>query len=400
VISPHFSASGCARPRENIQLKLETAMKTLHLAARWILAGAALAASAAQAGQIVVGQVGPLTGLEANQGRAYSAGMQLYFNRINKGGGVNGHTFTLVRKDDGGRPEDTVSVTRQLLADDKPLVLAGYFGSRNVSDLVASRLLDQNKIAVVGYRVAEIRAETPLLYNVRASLRDEINKITEHLATIGITRLGLLYEEGPGSAALIAAAEEAAKKAGAAILVNGSYPAGTARVSPAIAKFMAAPPQAIIMVCGGAAAASFIEQYRTGGGTAQLFAHSGADIEQLSQRLAEEQMQGVAIAQVTPSPYKISSRLVKDFTDQVGQTEKLEVPVSFAMMEGYIAARVIVEAVRRQGARPTREGMVGALDSMDNFNLGGYAVGFKPGVRTGSKFVELSIISGAGKIRQ
>lgn len=194
-------------------------MKTLHLAARWILAGAALAASAAQAGQIVVGQVGPMTGLEANQGRAYSAGMQLYFNRINKGGGVNGDTFTLVRKDDGGRPEDTMSVTRQLIAEDKPLVLAGYFGSRNVLDLVASGLLDQNKIAVVGYRVAEIRAETPLLYNVRASLRDEINKITEHLATIGITRLGLLYEEGPGSAALIAAAEEAAKKAGAAILV-------------------------------------------------------------------------------------------------------------------------------------------------------------------------------------
>jgi hypothetical protein len=37
---------------------------------------------------------------------------------------------------------------------------------------------------------------------------------------------------------------------------------------------------------------------------------------------------------------------------------------------------------------------------MGNFNMGGYAVGFKPGMRTGSKFVELSIISGAGKIRQ
>jgi len=107
--------------------------------------GAALAASAAQAGQIVVGQVAPLTGLEANQGRAYSAGMHLYFNRINKGGGVNGHTFTLLRRDDGGRPADTVSVTRQLLAEDKPLVLAGYFGKRNVSDLVASGLLDQTR---------------------------------------------------------------------------------------------------------------------------------------------------------------------------------------------------------------------------------------------------------------
>ena len=93
-------------------------------------------------------------------------------------------------------------------------------------------------------------------------------------------------------------------------------------------------------------------------------------------------------------------RLAKEFSDTVAKTEKLEVPVSYAMMEGYITAKVIVEAVRRQGARPTREGMVAALDGISNFDLGGYVVGYKPGVRTGSKFVELSIISGAGKIRQ
>ena len=43
-----------------------------------------------------------------------------------------------------------------------------------------------------------------------------------------------------------------------------------------------------------------------------------------------------------------------------------------------------------------REGLVGPLDSRGNFNLGGYSVAMRPG----SKFVELSIISGAGKIRQ
>ena len=376
-------------------------MSKFDLAARAVMAGAVFAvAQLAQAAQVVVGQVGPMSGLEANQGRAYAAGMQLLFSGVNKAGGINGHTFVLVRKDDGGRPEDTVAATKQLLSEDKPLVLAGYFGNRNISELVNSGLLERDKIALVGYRAAEIRPETPLLYNVRASLRDEINKLTEHLATIGITRLGLFHEEGPGAAALIAAAEESAKKANASIISKAAYPAGTARVSPAVDAFTKSNPQAIIMVSSGAAAAGFIEQYRAAGGGAQLFAHSGADIEQLSKRLAEEQMQGVAIAQVTPSPYKISSRLAKDFTDAVAKTDKLEVPVSYAMMEGYIAAKVIVEAVRRQGARPTREGIVTALDGMDNFNLGGYVVGFKPGMRSGSKFVELSIISGAGKIRQ
>lgn len=177
-----------------------------------VLCTALLGASLAHATQIVVGQVGPMSGLDANQGRAYAVGMQLLFNNVNKIGDINGHTFALVRKDDSGRTEDTVSVTKQLLAEEKPLVLAGFFGNRNISDLVSSGVLEANSIAIVGYRTTEIRAETPLLYNVRASLRDEINKLTEHLVTIGINRIGLFYEDGPGAASLLAATDEAVRR--------------------------------------------------------------------------------------------------------------------------------------------------------------------------------------------
>jgi ABC-type branched-subunit amino acid transport system substrate-binding protein len=371
------------------------------LATRAALAVAvAWGAQTLHAAQIVVGQVGPMSGLEASQGRAYGAGMQLYFTAVNKAGGVNGHTFALVRRDDSGRADDTVAMTKAMLAEDKPMVLAGYFGSRNVADVVAAGLLEKDRIALVGYRTTEVRAETPLLYNVRASLRDELGKLTEHLATIGITRLGLFYENGAGAAALLAAADEAAGKAHATIIQKVGYEAGTARVTQAVDAFLKAPPQAILLVSSGAAAAGFIEQYRSGGGTAQLFAHSGADIEQLGKRLSEEQMQGVAIAQVTPSPYKIANKLAKEFSDLAGKTPNLEVPASYAMMEGFIAAKVIVEGVRRQGARPTREGMAPALDAIASYDLGGYVVGFRPNMRSGSRFVELSIISGAGKIRQ
>lgn len=375
-------------------------MGTRKFAARAALATAAWwAAHAVQAATIVVAQVGPMSGLEASQGRAYAAGMQLWFNAVNKAGGVNGHTFSLVRRDDAGRPEDTVSATKAALAEDKPMVLAGYVGSKNISDLVATGMLEKERIALVGYRTTEIRPDTPLLYSVRATLADELTKLTEHLATIGITRLGLFYEDGPGAAALLKAADEAAVKAKASIAAKASYPPGTARVTPAVDVFLKNPPQAILMVSSGGAAAGFIEQYRSGGGAAQLFAHSGADIEQMSKRLSEEQMQGVAIAQVTPSPYKISTRLAKEFND-LAKANTLEVPVSYSMMEGFIAAKVIVEAVRRQGAKPTREAMATTLDAMETYDLGGYVVGFRPNKRNGSRFVELSIVSGSGRIRQ
>lgn len=360
----------------------------------------ALACQATSAVQLVIAQVTALSGLEAIQGRAYSAGLQLAFNNANKAGGAAGHTFTLVRKDDGGRPEDTISATTQLLAENKPIALAGYFGNRNIADLVKSGILEKEKIALVGYRTTEIRPQVPYLYSVRAGLRDEINKIAEHLVTVGITRLGLFYEDGPGVPELTVAVEEIAKRTGVNIIARATYPSGTARVSPAIEAFLKTPPQAIIMLATGSAAAGFIEQYRLAGGAAQLFAQSGADIEQLAQRLGEDTMQGIAIAQVTPSPYRVSGQLSREFADTVAKTPNLEVPASYAMIEGYIAGKVIVEAVRRMGAKASREAFVAALEAINNYDMGGYRVGFKPGMRSGSKFVEMSIVTGAGKIRQ
>ena len=49
---------------------------------------------------------------------------------------------------------------------------------------------------------------------------------------------------------------------------------------------------------------------------------------------------------------------MKDFVDTLAKSEKSDVPVSYAMMERYIAAKVIVEATRRMGARASREGFV------------------------------------------
>ena len=377
-------------------------MKPFQSLIRSLAVGGVMAASlAAGAAQIVVGQVAPMTGLEGNQGRAYSTGIRLALNKANTAGGVNGHTFSLINKDDGGRPADTMAATRLLLSESRPLVLAGYFGDRSIGELVSSGLLEKENIALVGYRINEIRGEAPWVYSVRATLRDEINKIVAHLATVGITRLGLFYQDGPAAAPLIAAMEEVAKSKGVKLTVKGSYAPGTAKVTSAVVDtFVAASPQAIIIVSSGSAAAAFIEKYRMDGGAAQLFAHSGADIEQISQRLGEEQMKGVAIAQVTPNPYKISGRLIKEFSDIVAKTPNLDVPVSYAMMEGYVAGAVIVEAARRMGGKVSREGFVTALESIDNLDLGGYKVGFKPGVRSGSKFVELTIVTATGRIRQ
>lgn len=367
-------------------------------AAGWMLA-LAMGTSAAHGAEIVVGQVAPLSGLDGSQGKAYAAGLQLAFDGANKRGGVAGNTVRLVRKDDAGKPEETLRLTQELIEQDKAVVLAGYFGIANIETIARSGILEKNRIALVGWRAAQVRPETMNLFNVRASPRDEMFKVSEHLATMGITRLGIMYEQGPGGVALMTSAGEAAQKAKVTIVAMAAYPAGTANVAQPVQAMLKVQPQAIMMVASGAAAAAFIEQYRKAGGGAALFANSGVDAEQLGANLSDAQMQGVAIAQVMPSPYKMGTRIGKEFADAVAR-DKPEVPVSYAMMEGYVAGKVILEAIRRQGKAPTREGMIDSLGRMEYYDLGGYTVSYRPDIRAGSKFVELTILGGKGRIRQ
>lgn len=375
-------------------------MNLLHALLRGLtVAGALTAVLTAGAAQIVVGQVAPLSGPEANQGRAYATGLKLALTRANTSG-ASGHTFTLVSKDDGGRAADTLAATRQMLKENRPLVLAGYLGGHGTGELIGTGLLEKERIALVGYRAAEILPESPMVFSVRASLRDEMAKIVEHLQTVGISRIGLFLQDGPSAERLMAVAEEIMKERNAQLSVKKTYPAGTAQVSDAVVDaFLAAKPQAIVMIASGSASATFIERYRMEKGAAQLYTHSGADVEQLAQRLGEEQLKGVAITQVTPNPYKVSGRLVKEFNEMATKS-RLDVPISYAMMEGYIAGTVIVEAAQRMGGQATREGFMAALNRIDDFDMGGYTIGFKPGMRVGSRFVELTIVSAVGRIRQ
>ena len=79
---------------------------------------------------------------------------------------------------------------------------------------------------------------------------------------------------------------------------------------------------------------------------------------------------------------------------------KGDVALSPQMMEGFAGAKVLVEALRRAGPKPTRERIVAALGNMSHYDLGGLELGFGPGDRTGLNFVELSIIGSDGRFRR
>jgi hypothetical protein len=63
-----------------------------------------------------------------------------------------------------------------------------------------------------------------------------------------------------------------------------------------------------------------------------------------------------------------------------------------------LGAKVRVEGLRRAGPLPTRAKLVKALESIDNFDLGGTRVNYSQSNRIGSRFVEVTVIGASGKL--
>ena len=70
------------------------------------------------------------------------------------------------------------------------------------------------------------------------------------------------------------------------------------------------------------------------------------------------------------------------------------------MLEGFAAAKVLVEALKRSGANPTRAKLQYTLENMTKYDLGGLEVNYSPSDHTGLDFADLSIITADGKFRR
>jgi ABC-type branched-subunit amino acid transport system substrate-binding protein len=118
-----------------------------------------------------------------------------------------------------------------------------------------------------------------------------------------------------------------------------------------------------------------------------------AMVELLGSKLAH----GVMITQVVPNPNIAESAILKEHLDAI-RTFRDE-PPSHLTLEGFIAAKTLVEAVRRAGPGLTRASIVAALQRMGRLDLKGFVVDLSPAGRTES-FVDIAMIRRNGGLLQ
>ena len=360
-------------------------------------ASQAVVTTAHAADTIVVGRSLALSGPLKSYGEAKRDGGDAYINRVNAAGGVGGRKIELVTLDDAYTPATTVENLKKISADRNPTAFLGLFGVPTVA--AALPVLLTLKVPAIGLTSGTDALRTPLnryAFPVRASYADEARKLVNHVKTVNISKVSVIYTTNPFGESVKNTLLVALKDAGINAKTFKVDPTGSdATESARLAN--ADEPQAIFMTMLSQAAIPVLTQIKKTSFRGALYTFSPVDTSEIIKQLGEK-ANGLAITQVVPIPNGVRIRVVSEYAQAL--TELGRGTPSFYGLEGFIEAKVLVEGLKRAGANPTPASLVKGLETLRDVDLGGYYVTYKPDAHTGSLFVEVNVINSLGEVKR
>ncbi len=347
---------------------------------------------------LVVGQVAPFSGPQAVSGKAIHAGIKLCFEAVNARGGINGRPLKLVTRDDGQKPEDTVRLTRELIAAESPVALMGTIGTANLEALHKDGVLQSARLSVVGASSgANSVVQASNIHVVKASYHDEVGHLFKQLSTNGLKRVGLMFQDDTFGQDVIAGAEAAARKHGIEIAARSGYSRNTVAVERAVSELVAANVQAVVLAATTAPAIAFVRQYKAAGGKGTLYGLSVIDTDAVLGELGPDRARGYAFSVVTPLAQSTTLSVVREY-QQLKAASK-DADIRSRSMEGFIAAKALVRVLQGIGD-PTPGRVTDALNAARSVDVGGFVLDFSDGKRAASSYVDFAMFGAGGRIFQ
>lgn len=376
--------------------------KPLHIAVGMI---ACLIFAICQAAELTVGQVAPMSGVIADTGKDLVLGARIYFDTVNEQGGIFGRKIVHLVRDDGYKVPDTVRQVKELVANQDVIALIGSAGSAHLSAVLKEGILADGGIVLMSpytgsLALREPFAQTRNIFHIRASYADEAEGIVDQLMALGTEKIAVFHQDDAFGKAGLDGVIAALKRRGKSIVASASYVANSppdTGVVEAVKEIAAADPSAVVMWSTSPYSAAFVKQIRPTSRIAQFVNVSVGTQEAITKLAGPQAARGIGIAQVMPFPYSSASRVVREYLaalKKYGNGAK----ASYTSLEEFIGAKILVEGLRRAGPNPTREKLFKALETMNSYDTGGFTVHFSPTSHAGSTFVEITVISGNGKL--
>src|SRR4051812_33744159 len=331
--------------------------------------------------EIRFGIVVPFSGPAKELGRQMKIGIESAFNLANDVGGVNGRQLKLFSADDGYEPSRTGEAMRQLWDDHQIFGIVGNVGTPTAA-VALPFALDHKMLFFGSFTGANLLRQIPpdhYVFNYRASYSEETEAAVRYLVRVrGLqpNEIAVFAQQdayGDAGYEGVAKAVRSLRSGDTQPIIRLNYKRNTVDVTDAVAQVPSRKSwiKAVVMVATYRAAANFIEKTRDRYPkmiyTNVSFVGSTALSEELvlqGERFAD----GVIITQVVPAVNGYS-RAVLDYKKALAKYFPGETP-DYVSLEGYIAAKIVIEGLKRVGPELNTDKLVDSLEAIRNFDLG------------------------------
>lgn len=368
-------------------LRTACAAAALTQAASW--------AAPAKPRRFLLGQSVPLTGAADQIGTAFAGGAKLFFDGFNARPDAAGLTFELLQMDDGYDAPRAAANARKLLKGGADL-LFGFVGAAS-SQAAAEVAAAERAILFAPFAAPDSlrQASASHVFHVRPSLSDEAFKMVRHCATLGQDRIAVLAEDDVmGRDGLRAVQEAMAELKLPPLVAHAMVPPNSVDVDAAAAAILKGQPQAVIQVSLFNTTAAFIRKMRRSGYAGNFLNFSVVGIDPLFTALGKD-IGGVVMTQVVPSPRNSVAPIVKEYLAAIDTSDQT---ATYESLEGFVAAKALAEAVRRAGPAADAAALRKVMGTMTDYDIGGFRINLRAGVRDTSRLIELVTIRPDGKI--
>jgi branched-chain amino acid transport system substrate-binding protein len=389
--------------------------------ARAAAVGLAPSAAGISPTEVRVGMSAAFRGTAAGLGTEFYRGAQAYYDEVNGRGGVHGRAVAISALDDGYEPIPCVKNTIQLLEKEPVFLLSNYVGTPTLTRAlpVIKRYADQQVVLVGNFTGAQPQREAPYadqVFNIRASYRQEMMALVDRFWALGARSFGVFYQiDAYGRSGTDGVARGLAQR-GARITAEATYPRGakfTDDTAPAVGALRRAGVD--VVLCTGAyqGCGAFVRTARDLGWSVPIsnlsFVGSDAMLSLLvkhGRTSGRDYTRALVNSQVVPSYDEASLAGVAEYRalmdkhnpavpEGLRDSQYTVQRYSFISLEGFVNAKVVVEALRRAGPQPTRQSLRQALESLRNFDLGiGSTVTFGPERHQGLDSVYFTRVDG------
>jgi ABC-type branched-subunit amino acid transport system substrate-binding protein len=361
--------------------------------------------------EIVLGMASPFTGANRELGKGMRAGVEAALAEVNAAGGVHGRQLRLDAVDDGYEPSRTLPAMRQLVERERVFAVVGNVGTPTAA--VAVPYCMQQKVIFFGaLSGGDLLRRTPpdrYVFNFRPSYAQETAAAVRWLTGarhVAAGRIAVFAQEDEfGDSGWRGASDELrARGADPARALRVGYRRNTDEVTGAVAtlKQRARDVDAVVMVATYQAAAAFIRSLRAAGLRQVVTNVSAVDSDALAEELVSDgpkAAEGVLVTQIVPLPTSHAPAVAR-FQQAMARHGAGARP-GFVALEGFVAAQILIEGLRRAGTDLDTERLVAGLESIRDLDVGiGARISFSPTDHQGSRQVWGTLLQPDGTWKQ